>query len=110
MSHANAPLTPAGRLLMVRRVEAGVPQAHVARQMRLSRGTVAKWWNRYVAEGEAGLVDRSSRPRRCPARTRRGSRSGSAGWGAARAAGRCISGRAPGRRRRRCGGSFSATG
>ena len=36
MSHANAPLTPVGRLLMVRRVEAGVPQAHVARQMRLS--------------------------------------------------------------------------
>ena len=69
MSHANAPLTPAGRLLMVRRVEAGMPQAHVARQMRLSRGTVAKWWNRYVAEGEAGLVDRSSRPHRCPGRT-----------------------------------------
>ena len=68
MSHANAPLTPVGRLLMVRRVEAGMPQAHVACQMRLSRGTVAKWWNRYVAEGEAGLVDRSSRPHRCPGR------------------------------------------
>ena len=69
MSHANAPLTPAGRLLMVRWVEAGMPLAHVARQMRLSRGAVAKWWNRYVAEGEAGLVDGSSRPRRCPGRT-----------------------------------------
>ena len=68
MSHANAPLTPAGGLLMVRRVEAGMPQAHVARQMALSRGTVAKRWNRYVAEGEAGLVDRSSRPHRCPGR------------------------------------------
>ena len=31
MSHANAPLTPVGRLLMVRRVEAGMPQAHAAR-------------------------------------------------------------------------------
>ena len=41
MSHANARLTPAGRLLMVQRIEAGMPQAHVASQMGLSRGTVA---------------------------------------------------------------------
>ena len=44
-------------------------QAEVARQMRLSRGTVAKWWHRWCAEGEAGLVDRSSRPLRSPRRT-----------------------------------------
>ncbi len=69
MSHANAKFTPAGRLLMVRRVEAGMPQAHVAAQMGVSRGTVAKWWRRYVVEGEAGLVDRSSRPHRSPRRT-----------------------------------------
>ncbi len=69
MSHANARLTPAGRLLMVRRIEAGMPQAHVARQMGLSRGTVAKWWSRWCAEGEAGLVDRSSRFHRSPRRT-----------------------------------------
>ena len=69
MSHANARLTPAGRLLMVQRIEAGMPQAHVARQMGLSRGTVAKWWNRWCAEGHAGLVDRSSRPHRSPRRT-----------------------------------------
>ena len=69
MSHANARFTPAGRLLIVQRIEAGMPQAHVARQMGLSRGTVAKWWHRWLAEGEAGLVDRSSRPRRCPRRT-----------------------------------------
>ena len=37
--------------------------------MGLSRGTVAKWWYRWLAEGGAGLVDRSSRPRRCPRRT-----------------------------------------
>ena len=42
MSHANAPLTPAGRLLIIQRIQAGMPQAHVARQMGLSRGTVAK--------------------------------------------------------------------
>ena len=66
MSHANARFTPAGRLLIVERIEAGMP--HVAKQMGLSRGTVAKWWHRWLAEGEAGLVDRSSRPRRCPRR------------------------------------------
>ena len=69
MSHANARFTPAGRLLIVQRIEAGMPQAHVAKQMGLSRGTVAKWWHRWLEEGEAGLVDRSSRPRRCPRRT-----------------------------------------
>ncbi|MCY3863177.1 MAG: helix-turn-helix domain-containing protein [bacterium] len=69
MSHANARFTPTGRLLIVQRVEAGMPQAHVAAQMGLSRATVAKWWHRWQAEGEAGLVDRSSRPRRSPRRT-----------------------------------------
>ena len=69
MSHANARLTPVGRLLMVQRIEAGTPQAHVAEQMCLSRGTVAKWWKRWQAEGRAGLVDRSSRPLRSPRRT-----------------------------------------
>ena len=38
MSHANARITPAGRLLIVQRIEAGMPLAHVARQMGLSRG------------------------------------------------------------------------
>ena len=42
LSHANARLTPVGRLLMARRVEAGTPQAHVAAQMGVSRGAVAK--------------------------------------------------------------------
>ncbi len=69
MSHANARLTPAGRLLMVCRVEAGMPQVHVAAQMGLCWGTVAKWWHRYVVEGEAGLMDRSSKPNRSPRRT-----------------------------------------
>ncbi len=69
MSHANARLTPAGRLLMVQRIEAGMPQAHVAAQMMLSRATVAKWWRRWKAEGPAGLLDRSSRPHRSPRRT-----------------------------------------
>lgn len=69
MSHANARLTPTGRLLLVQRVAGGTPQAEVARQMRMSRGTVAKWWNRWCEHGEAGLVDRSARPHRSPRRT-----------------------------------------
>ncbi|MCQ3811787.1 MAG: IS481 family transposase [Acidimicrobiia bacterium] len=69
MSHANARFTPMGRLLIVQRVEAGMAQAHVAAQMGLSRATVAKWWRRWVEHGEAGLVDRSSRPHRSPRRT-----------------------------------------
>lgn len=55
--------------MLVSRIEAGTTQSEVARQMGLSRGTVAKWWHRYQAEGAAGLVDRSSRPHRCPRRT-----------------------------------------
>ncbi len=69
MSHANARLTPLGRLLVVQRIQGGMPQAHVAAQMGLSRATVAKWWHRFQAHGEAGLEDRSSRPRRSPRRT-----------------------------------------
>ena len=33
MSHANAPLTAQGRLLLCRRIEAGSPIAHVASAM-----------------------------------------------------------------------------
>ncbi|KHE74202.1 transposase [Kocuria marina] len=63
MTHANAPLTPAGRLRMVHRhLRDGVAQAHVAAEFRVSRPTVATWVARYRAEGEAGLHDRSSRP------------------------------------------------
>ena len=69
MSHANARLTPHGRLLLVRRVLGGRPPAHVARELGVSRRCVYKWVARYRAEGEAGLVDRSSRPRTSPSRT-----------------------------------------
>ncbi len=68
MTHANAPLTPTGRLRMVHRhLHDGIPQAHVAAEFRVSRPTVATWVARYRAEGEAGLLDRPSRPRRSPA-------------------------------------------
>ncbi len=70
MSHRNAPLTPHGRLLLCRRIEAGEPIAHVAAAMSISRRCASKWWHRWVAEGEAGLEDRSSRPKRCPHKTK----------------------------------------
>lgn len=67
--HRNAPLTVEGRRRLVRRVGAGRPIAHVAAEMQVSRATASKWWHRWVAEGEGGLLDRSSRPRRCPRKT-----------------------------------------
>ena len=60
--HRNARLTPTGRRIMIERIAAGMPQAHVAEQMLVSRATVSKWWRRWLAEGDAGLEDRSSRP------------------------------------------------
>jgi transposase InsO family protein len=43
--------------------------SEVAEMMNVSRPTVYKWWKRWQIEGDAGLCDRSSRPRRCPHRT-----------------------------------------
>jgi transposase InsO family protein len=69
MAHANARTNLFARRLMVERVAAGWPAAHVAGQLGVSRATVYKWLRRYAEAGEAGLADRSSRPRRMPART-----------------------------------------
>jgi transposase InsO family protein len=66
--HSNAKLTPAGRRLLVARIAAGRPAAHVAAEMGVARQTAYKWWRRWLAEGDAGLRDRSSRPHRCPTR------------------------------------------
>jgi len=68
VSHRNAPLTPQGRLLLCRRIEAGTPIAHVAGSMGISRRCASKWWHRYLESGPDGLADRSSRPRRSPRR------------------------------------------
>lgn len=64
--HKNAKLAPAGRALLVERLKAGESQARVARAFGLSERSVRKWFQRWQCEGIAGLVDRSSRPRRCP--------------------------------------------
>src|SRR5258706_8748842 len=70
VSHRNARLTVHGRRLLVHRVRAqGMPVAHVARAMGVSRQCAHRWVARFDAEGEAGLVDRSSRPHRMPTRT-----------------------------------------
>lgn len=67
--HANSPLTERGRMILVERIASGRPIAHVAAEMGVARKTAGKWWKRWLAEGEAGLADRSSRPRRCPHHT-----------------------------------------
>ena len=69
MSHRNARLTVHGRRLLIERVRTGRPIAHVAAEMGISRVTAHKWVRRWRAEGEQGLHDRSSRPRRTPHRT-----------------------------------------
>jgi transposase InsO family protein len=67
--HANARTNVFARRLMVERVAAGWPAAHVAEQLGVSRATVHKWVRRHVEGGDAALADRSSRPIRMPART-----------------------------------------
>jgi transposase InsO family protein len=69
VSHRNARLTVHARLLIVQRYQAGWPQARIAEQLGVSRGTVAKWIHRFGADGEAGLEDRPSRPHTMPRRT-----------------------------------------
>jgi transposase InsO family protein len=68
--HRNAPLTPEGRLRLCQRIEGGWPVAHAAASMGISRDRAYVWWRRYQEEGAAGLVDRSSRPHRCPTKTK----------------------------------------
>jgi transposase InsO family protein len=68
--HANALLGPKGRELMVLRViEQGWSVAEAAAAAGVSDRTCSKWIARYRAEGEAGLLDRSSAPRSIPHRT-----------------------------------------
>src|SRR6202034_4071718 len=69
-SHKNAPLTPKGREAMVRSViEGGLSKTAAARQFNTTPKTVAKWVERFRAEGVDGLRDRSSRPLSLPSQT-----------------------------------------
>lgn len=69
MAHANARTNLFARRLIVERVAAGWPAAHVAEQLGVSRATVHKWVRRHAEGGDAALADRSSRPVRMPNRT-----------------------------------------
>ncbi|MEA5053330.1 MAG: IS481 family transposase [Propionicimonas sp.] len=69
MSHGSARLTVHGRRLIVQRHRAGWPQAHIAAAMGVSRKCVKTWIDRFAADGDAGLVTRSSRPHTMPTRT-----------------------------------------
>jgi transposase InsO family protein len=68
--HANAALSLNQRRRMVRRVvEEGWSLTKAAEAAEVSERTCRKWVTRYLAEGEAGLLDRSSAPRSIPHRT-----------------------------------------
>jgi len=70
VSHANATLTPRGRLLLARCVvEQGWPLRRAAERFQTSATTAARWAGRYREHGAAGMTDRPSRPHRSPRRT-----------------------------------------
>ncbi len=70
MSHANAALTPRARLRLAKLiVEERWPVAVAAKMFMTSPPTARKWATRFRAEGRAGMVDRSSRPRSMPTKT-----------------------------------------
>jgi transposase InsO family protein len=69
VSHRSARLTEYGRLLLCLRVcESGWTIAEAAEAAGVSRQTGSKWVGRFRAEGQAGLVDRSTRPQHSPTR------------------------------------------
>jgi transposase InsO family protein len=70
VSHRNAPLSELGRLRLARCVvDEGWPLRRAAERFQVSATTAARWAGRYRQLGEAGMVDRSSRPHRSPRRT-----------------------------------------
>ena len=70
MVHRNAPLSETGRLRLARCVvDDGWSRRRAAERFQVSVTTVCRWVNRYLELGEAGMVDRSSRPHHSPNRT-----------------------------------------
>src|SRR5690242_16180476 len=65
--HQNARLTPRGRVLMIERIEAGLPVRRAAAAAGVSERTAHRWLKRW-RRGDRELGDRSSAPRRCPHR------------------------------------------
>jgi transposase InsO family protein len=62
--HKNARLTPIGRERLVQAVLSGQTPEAAARAAGVCPRTAYKWIARFKAEGRAGLMDRSSRPKR----------------------------------------------
>ena len=70
MSHANAALTPRGRLRLARLiVDDGWPIARAAERYEVSWPTAKRWAQRYRQHGVSGMADRSSRPHHSPFKT-----------------------------------------
>jgi transposase InsO family protein len=67
--HANARTCPKSRKLLVRRIEEeNWSLVAAAEAAGISERSARKWLTRWRSEGEAGLADRSSAPRRVPSR------------------------------------------
>jgi transposase InsO family protein len=70
VSHANATLTPRGRLLLARCVVIDRwPLRRAAERFGVSQMTAKRWADRFRALGQAGMAGRSSRPHASPRRT-----------------------------------------
>src|SRR4051812_24600383 len=67
--HANARTCPKSRQLLVDRIEAGWSVMEAAEAAGITDRTARRWLARWRAEGPAGLLDRSSAPRRIPHKT-----------------------------------------
>lgn len=67
--HKNARTCPASRMLLIQRIQAGIPPSSAAEAAGVSRRTAWKWQRRYQEAGAAALLDRSSRPHRSPRQT-----------------------------------------
>src|SRR4051812_24494509 len=68
--HANAALSLNGRRAMVGMVvEQNLSISEAAERFRVSAKTCSKWCRRFLAEGELGLLDRSSAPNVSPNQT-----------------------------------------
>lgn len=70
--HKHARLSPRGRALLVERILVqGLRAEEAAQAAGVTVRTAYKWLKRFRQEGPEGLVDRSSRPHRCPHATPR---------------------------------------
>jgi transposase InsO family protein len=66
--HPNAALTPRGRAKVFAAVEAGMTVSAACLAFGVSRRCYYRWLPRWQTHGQAGLVDRSSRPHHSPQR------------------------------------------